>query len=863
LPSGAAGDISGELWMTRAANFVCKVLYLMQSRIKQSIRLPLSERGRLWAMGFCLIAATILLLCSALPVLAESPLAVLCSERNQAAYSDQHIGEFNDDWVHFKRSFETANVRYDELKDADINAGNQEKLKSYKVIVLPLLIDLPADFVNVLKDYVQQGGKLLVTDGCGTPSQAASDVIALTGVKLTGHATSQDAWKLVWPRTPFPLEQDFSVGTVSASLAPLTPQDSLAHWTGANAADQGTAIASHNGNFFIGWAPGMQGEIAGNAQIISLVLEEASPGITIQAAVQITFAEYQTIKQELQYLEKRTDEVIRTAKQADIAVPFSAIQQNYDAGMAHIAAFEKAYQDRQFLAADQEIQKARHDLSLAFAKAMPVRPVEQRAVWLDRGTIIANQTPELMRQLLDKLKAAGINTIYFETNNAGFTMYPSRISAQNPQLKDGYDIFGFTLAEAHKRAMEFHAWIWIFNVGNERHNPIIGKEMDFPGPVLSKNRMSWALSGKTGSLFAHNQHEYWLDPALPDCRQYVKDLSLEIVQTYPVDGYQFDYIRYPFDMSPNEMGWDWAGRLRFERETGLSLDRLDADAREVWQAWRIHQVSSFVEETTACLRKLKPELRISAAVYGFPRRLRCGNVQQDWETWVHSGWLDTVNPMTYKEDNKEFQQNAADCREYSEDKALVFPGISIRQLDTAGLIEQLDTARAIGTLGTTLFATAQLDDKKLNLLKIGPYRRQAIMTPQSNPLRATTLLVDDFVATVNRYMQDPGKRVISDTASTNEVSAEIDKMQKQAHALEPQSTPREIEKVKAQVLHLHNLAKDWLRIDAFAQRGFRAQYILSYLSQIESILTYAEHKAETQNRSVAQTAAPGTGGKGQ
>ncbi|MBX9720075.1 MAG: family 10 glycosylhydrolase, partial [Candidatus Obscuribacterales bacterium] len=273
-------------------------------------------------------------------------------------------------------------------------------------------------------------------------------------------------------------------------------------------------------------------------------------------------------------------------------------------------------------------------------------------------------------------------------------------------------------------------------------------------------------------------------------------------------------------------------------------------------AWRVAQVNSFVQETTAILRKLRPGLRISAAVYGFPRRLRCGNIQQDWETWVQSGWLDTVNPMTYKEDNKEFQTLANNCREYSEDKALVFPGISIRQLDTAGFVEQLDSARAVGSLGSTLFAVAQLDDKKLELLKIGPYRRQAVMTPQSDPIRATTLLVDDFVATVNRYMNDPSKRVISDTASTNEVVQEIGKTQKDAHALSAQASPADIEKVKQQVLHLHSLIKDWLRIDAFAQRGFRAQYIISYLGQIESILTYAEHKASTHAPGVAQTKLP-------
>lgn len=805
----------------------------------------LIDISKFYSSTYIVLFAFLFIVC-AQAALADSPLAVLRSERNQSAYSDQHIGEFDEDWGHFQHTFETANVRYDLLHDADLSISNLQKLKGYKVIVLPLLVDISADAVSVLKNYVQNGGKLIMTDGCGTPTKNAQAIIEVTGGHVNGHKTSQVASKLVWPRQPFPLEQDFSVGTLSADLQATSSQDSIAHWTGSTA-DDGSAILANSGNFYIGWAPGMQGELSGNAQIISTVLEESSPGITQEAAVQISYADYQTIKQELQYLEKRTDEIIKTAKQADISVPFSAIQQNYDSALAHEVNFEKAYKERRFLEADQEVQKARHELALAFAKSMPVRPVEQRSVWLDRGTIIANQSPEAMTNLLEKMKASGINAIYFETNNAGFCMFPSKYYPQNPQLMNGADVFAHALKEAHRLGMEFHSWIWVFNVGNERHNPIIGKETDYPGPILSSHKFSWALAGKTGSLLGQNQHEYWLDPAQSDTRQFIKDLAAEICTKYPeVDGLQYDYIRYPFNMNPNEMGWDWAGRLRFERETGLSLDSLDLETRSVWQAWRVAQVNSFVQETTNMLRKLRPGLRISAAVYGYPRRLRCGNIQQDWETWVASGWLDTVNPMTYKEDNKEFYTIANNCREYSEDKALVFPGISIRQLDTAGFIEQLDSSRAIGSLGTTFFAAAQLDDKKLELLKIGPYRRQAVMTPQADPIRATTLLVDDFVSTVNRYMQDPTKRVISDTASTNEVIQEIDRMQKQAHSLTAQAAPADIDGVKKQVIHLHSLIKDWLRIDAFAQRGFRAQYIISYLGQIESILTYASHKATTQ-----------------
>ncbi|MFT2525979.1 hypothetical protein ACMWQA_26380, partial [Escherichia coli] len=92
--------------------------------------------------------------------------------------------------------------------------------------------------------------------------------------------------------------------------------------------------------------------------------------------------------------------------------------------------------------------------------------------------------------------------------------------------------------------------------------------------------------------------------------------------------------------------------------------------------------------------------------------------------------------MTYVPTAKELTTAASYVRESCADKVLVYPGLSIRQLDTAGLIEQLDSARELGTLGTTMFAAAHLDDKKTNVLKAGPYRRQPLLTPQSEPLRA-------------------------------------------------------------------------------------------------------------------------------
>ncbi|MEZ4535711.1 MAG: hypothetical protein R3D26_12055 [Cyanobacteriota/Melainabacteria group bacterium] len=160
--------------------------------------------------------------------------------------------------------------------------------------------------------------------------------------------------------------------------------------------------------------------------------------------------------------------------------------------------------------------------------------------------------------------------------------------------------------------------------------------------------------------------------------------------------------------------------------------------------------------------------------------------------------------MTHADSPKKLAIMADFCRESTSDKALVFPGLAIMRVDTAGLIEQLDTARATGTLGTTIFAMAHLDDKKLNVLAVGPYRKKTLLTPQSDPIRASRFLVDDFAAMVNRYLHDPDTHILSDTASTNDVIAQIETLQETMHELSDKADSEKLESIKGDVTHLHN-----------------------------------------------------------
>jgi hypothetical protein len=61
----------------------------------------------------------------------------------------------------------------------------------------------------------------------------------------------------------------------------------------------------------------------------------------------------------------------------------------------------------------------------------------------------------------------------------------------------------------------------------------------------------------------------------------------------------------------------------------------------------------------------------------------------------------------------------------------------------------------------------------------------------------------------------------------------------------------QIEAAEKNVRLLHTAITNWLRLEAFTQHGYRAQYIVSYLGQVEAILSYASHKRRALTNTLA------------
>ncbi|MEH2064067.1 MAG: family 10 glycosylhydrolase [Nostoc sp.] len=361
---------------------------------------------------------------------------------------------------------------------------------------------------------------------------------------------------------------------------------------------------------------------------------------------------------------------------------------------------------------------------------------EIRAVWLDRGTIVRAGSKAGLSEIFDRLAQAGINTVFFETVNAGYTIYPSQVAKEQNPLIRGWDPLAEAVKLAHERDMELHAWVWTFAAGNQRHNQILNLNPDYPGPVLAAHP-DWANYDNLGKMIPVGQTKPFFDPANPEVRQYLLKLFEEIVTRYNVDGLQLDYIRYPFQdpSAGRTYGYGKAARAQFQQLTGVDPINISPSQADLWQKWttfRTDQIDSFVAQVSQQLRQKQPNLILSVAVFPLPEQERIQKIQQNWETWARRGDVDLIVPMTYALDTSRFQRLAQPWIASKQLGAtLLVPGIRLLSLPTIGAFDQLQLVRDLPVSGYALFAA---DNFNNDLQKLFTSTQGRVQSTKSEPI---------------------------------------------------------------------------------------------------------------------------------
>ncbi|MGB7272847.1 MAG: family 10 glycosylhydrolase [Geitlerinemataceae cyanobacterium] len=597
-------------------------------------------------------------------------------------------------------------------------------------------------------------------------------------------------------------------------------------------------------------------ELNPEAEITDPASQVASPGLRVESGNQpITRIEALRMRQELTALLGRVESALLAAESMDFSAEIGEIGGSGEGGILESAASDAITEAQQVLQAfpdwvakqqygearDRWLQ-ARQQLWDRYPNDRPRAQPEIRAIWLDRGTIVRAGSREGLARVFDRLQNAGINTIFFETLNAGYPIYPSQIAPEQNPLITNWDPLAAAVELAHDRNMELHAWMWAFAVGNARHNALIGESPEYPGPVLALHP-DWANYDNEGRTQHLASRKWFLDPANPEARAYLLKIADEIISNYDVDGLQLDYIRYPFQdpSAERSYGYGVAGREKFQELTGVDPVEISPDDRDLWQQWtdfRTEQIDSFVSEMSQLLRRHNRDLILSAAVFPQSEHDRIHKLQQHWENWIENGTIDLIVPMTYALDTNRLQRLSEPLLA-APSSVPIIPSVKLHDLSEVQEIDQIQALRDLPTAGYALFAAEKLDDPLYNILSQTQPPTQTQPIPYRQPFKAAA---DRFTALQREWeFVRTTDRLWLPEIEYGEMQTQSEELARELAKLEGEPTSEQVQLALSQITTFRGNFDRWMA-SSNSNNSYQIRTWQNRLVTLETLLRYGDRR---------------------
>ncbi len=173
-----------------------------------------------------------------------------------------------------------------------------------------------------------------------------------------------------------------------------------------------------------------------------------------------------------------------------------------------------------------------------------VENAEFRAAWISyyTGDIRFNNIEDYktkINEILDILEFYNMNAMIFHVRANHEAWYNSKLNRPQTQLAglnfDEFDPLEYVVTEAHKRGIEFHAWLNPYRIGSTFATKEDIAETFKTYPQNPASKVDNILMGSTLQI---------LDPGIPENREFIIDTCMEIVENYDVDAIHFDDYFY-------------------------------------------------------------------------------------------------------------------------------------------------------------------------------------------------------------------------------------------------------------------------------------------------------------------------------
>ena len=385
-------------------------------------------------------------------------------------------------------------------------------------------------------------------------------------------------------------------------------------------------------------------------------------------------------------------------------------------------------------------------LMLALASPRAAReaaPTETRALWVLRTSL---GSTESITTLVHTARDHGFNTLLVQVRGRGDAYYASSLEPRAADLQRqpaSFDPLATVLAKAHDAGLRVHAWVNINLVSSAADLPIAPTHLVHRHPewlmvprdlVQELSRVPeespayvgklarWTRAQTSGPAAAASLEGLYTSPIVPAAADHVNNVVRDLVTRYAVDGVHLDYARYPterFDYSRGAISAfreavrpQLVGAVRREVDGQEAEDPLaypDTFPNE-WKAFRISRLTTLMGRLRTTVKTARPSAFVSVATAPDIQEARDHRLQ-DWAAWLQAGIIDAVCPMAYTPEAAKFAEQITAARDVKGGRA-VWAGIGAYRLPPAQTIENIETARRLGTAGVVLFSYDSLIDPR-------------------------------------------------------------------------------------------------------------------------------------------------------
>lgn len=276
---------------------------------------------------------------------------------------------------------------------------------------------------------------------------------------------------------------------------------------------------------------------------------------------------------------------------------------------------------------------------------------EFRAVWIatvnnidwpSRKDLGSEQQKQEFISILDRQKQIGMNAVIVQVRPCADAFYVSQYEPWSEYLNGEqgkpsspyYDPLSFMIEEAHKRGMEFHAWI-------NPYRAVFNTKTSSLAPThITRIHPEWFLT--------YGDKKYF-NPGLPEVMQYLNRIARDIIERYDIDGLHMDDYFYPYRIPGKEFP-DNTAYLKYGK--GMAKDE-----------WRRSNCDSIVKMLHETVLETKPYIKFGISPFGVWRNIandpegsntKAGqtnydDLYADILLWLRKDWIDYVAPQIYWE----------------------------------------------------------------------------------------------------------------------------------------------------------------------------------------------------------------------